>query len=175
MKKSAFAACSALLCCLVVSCSDTCYEPDVSGDIVYFNSFESAKDTTGWTGIAEEMFVSDPAPKGGKQSLHIGGGCIQPTAHVVLPVRDDDASYRLSCWGKLDDTERRGAIVLAITESGEQRSEIALVVGSDKWAFYKSAELLHCPANQRLRLEIIIGGIVPASMLVDCIKVERIR
>lgn len=178
MKTLAYLACAACFCCVGVSCDQSSYEPSQDQDnssVVYFNSFESARDTLGWEGITEQMFVRDPAPTGGDWSLHIGGGCIQPTAHIVLPPHGCAGSYRLSFWGKLDDSVQRGVIILAVEAGGEQREEMALVVDSEQWAFYRSKRPLHRSANQELRLEIMIGGIVPASMSIDCIKVERFK
>jgi hypothetical protein len=169
----------AILSCLVLSCGSTSYEPDRDGrggsGVVYFNSFESPGDVVGWTGITEEMLVKDPAPRGGEQSLHIGGGCSQPTAHIVLPVQTDGANYRLSCWGKLLDKSQRGSLILAINTGGDRRRETTLVVDRENWGLYKSEGTLYCPAEHELRLEIMIGGFVPASMLVDSIRIERIE
>ncbi|KPK99371.1 MAG: hypothetical protein AMJ91_08055 [candidate division Zixibacteria bacterium SM23_73_3] len=47
-------------CCIIISCGGKSTESALS--LVYFSSFESAEDTTGWEGITKEMFVCDPAP-----------------------------------------------------------------------------------------------------------------
>ena len=171
MKFSAFLLAGAMLICLsMVSCDKKATAPARS--VIYFNSFESAQDTTGWSGITDAMFVSDPAPKGGKQSLHIGGGCLQPAAHINLPAQTRESYYRVSCWGKVADISQGGSIGLAV---GEQRREIRLIIRDEEWTFYESEESLRCPANRNMRLEIYIGGYAPASMLVDCIKVEKVK
>ncbi len=167
-------ACMALLCCTITSCGKKFTESTPPApNIVYFNSFESAEDASGWHGITEQMFVDDPAPEGGKQSLYIGGGCIQPTAFITLPLQTDDGYYTLSCWGKIKESYQGGMIVLTIEGEGEEK--IQLTVDNKEWSFYESQQALYCPADYKLRLEMWIGGIKSAHMFVDCIKIERLK
>lgn len=175
MKTISHVAFAALLCSLVGSCSDNCHRPGGGGGdsvILYYNSFESASDTTGWTGITDDMFVSEPSPGGGEQSLCIGGGCIQPTAYIVMRPQVTDTFYSLSCRGKLHDESQRGAVVLATNEERDKREAIGLLIDCAAWRPYLSATPLYCPAGAELRIEISIGGLIGASMLLDCIKVE---
>ncbi len=169
----ALASISHLLLCflLMAACDNRGLEPGRGA--IYYNSFETARDTTGWWGVTEAMFVDDPAPHAGDRSLHIGGGCIQPTAYIDLPAPVDDGNYRVSCWGKLEDITRRGSISLIVDADAEGRREIHLVVYDAAWTHYVSQETISCPARQRMRLEIMIGGFVPAGMFVDGITVER--
>jgi hypothetical protein len=167
-----YVGCIVLASCLTSSCEKRGTEP--TGEPFYFNSFESTQDTTGWHGVAAAMFVSDPAPAGGKQSLHIGGGCIQPAAYIDLPQQTRGGYYRLRCWGKLVDISQRGSIGLVVNAETEQRREIHLVISDTAWTSYESEEPFRCPADHHMRMEILIGGFVPASMFVDCIAVERI-
>lgn len=163
-----------LLCCFsLVSCDQKATTP--TGSALYFNSFESVADTTGWFGVTEAMFVTDPAPAGGNQSLHIGGGCVQPTAYIDLPTPALGGYFKVSCWGKLEEITHGGSMGLVIDAGNAQRREIHLMVSDTVWTFYESEEYLQCPPTQDLRLEIFIGGFVPAGMFVDCIEVERIR
>jgi hypothetical protein len=163
-----------LLCCFsLVSCDERATEP--TGSPLYFNSFESVVDTTGWFGVTEAMFVTDPAPAGGNQSLHIGGGCLQPTAYIDLQTPALSGYFKVSCWGKLEHITHGGSIGLVIDAGTEQRREIHLIVSDTVWTFYESEESIRCPPTQNLRLEVFIGGFVPAGMFVDCIKVERAR
>jgi hypothetical protein len=173
MKYLTYLTCVTLLCFSFASCDKKVISP--SQDTTYFNSFESARDTTGWLGMTEEMFVSDPAPKGGNRSLHIAGGCLQPTTYIDLPAQTHDGDYRVNCWGKLEDASRGGKIVLAIHPEGENRGEMQLIIAGEEWTFFESEKSLHCPKNQRLRLEIWIGGFAPASMFIDCIEVEKVK
>lgn len=173
MKYLGFISCIILSCCMIVSCGRESTKPPLN--LVYFNSFESVEDTAGWWGISENMFEKDPAPGGEKQSLHICGGCIQPTAYIDFPPSIEEDSYTVSCWGKLQDLSQTGRIVLATIEGGEKGEAIQLSVKSKKWTFYGSGDFLHCQVNDQLRLEILIGGYAGACMYIDCIKIERVR
>ncbi|UCE17709.1 MAG: hypothetical protein JSV84_12600 [Gemmatimonadota bacterium] len=144
-------------------------------NIVYFNSFESDEDTTGWRWIFQEMFVADPAPGCGRQSLFIGGGCTQPAAYIELPSQAEDSYYIVSCWGKANESDRGGKIVLTTGDVGEERDETELIIHGTEWVSYASEESLYCPADNTLRIELWIGGFVPAYMFVDCIKVEKVE
>jgi len=162
-----------LFCCVIISCGKESTKPAPS--LAYFNSFESAEDTAGWQGIKEEFFVPHPAPYGGNRSLHIGGGCIQPTAYLTLPPQAGDRNYRISCWGKAPEQSQAGNVILTTTYIGVEREYIQLIINHKEWTFYKSEESLFCPANYSLRIEIYIGGIVPAYMFIDCIKIEEVK
>jgi hypothetical protein len=173
MRYSGYVVYAILFCCAIISCGKKCTEPAPS--LVYFNSFESAEDATGWEGITEEMFVDDPAPGGGERSLYIGGECIQPAAYIDLPPQTDDGTYSISCWGKATELPQTGEVVLVIADAGGPSLGIQMEVDSEGWKFYESEGSLHCRADRRLRLEMWIGGLVPAYMFIDCIKVEKVN
>lgn len=161
---------------LTLSCGDSCHNPS-GGDparTLYFTSFETPEDIAGWTGIAEENLNGDPAPGGGDRSLLIGGGCIQPTAYIVLEAEDTDAVYFLSCWGRLLDESQPGSVALATDERWDERDGCSVRVASEDWTYYRSEDQVTCPAGQRLRIEIYIGGIIGASMCLDRIAVEAV-
>ncbi len=143
-------------------------------EVIYFNSFESFRDAEGWTGVYEQMFVPDPAPNGGRKSLHIGGGCVMPTAQTSLGERRAGGDYTISCWGRLDDAGQRGAVALAAYLDGQRCAESSLVMTTGEWDYYTSAEPLSCEPGAELRIEISIGGIVAASMSLDCLEVQRV-
>ena len=172
MRRLVFTAGLVLSCCLIISCAKKCIEP--TPDSVYFNSFESPADTTGWYDIKPEMFVDDPAPDGGKQSLYIGGGCIQPAAYLDLP-QLRSGYYTISCWGKIPESKQAGTIVLAKVNPNGEREEIELIIDRTDWIFYRSKESLYCPADWKLRIEILIGGIVGANMFIDDIGIEKVK
>lgn len=100
---------------------------------------------------------------------------MQPTAYIDLQTRFGGGYYKVSCWGKLEDISHGGSIALAIHAGTDRRRETHLVVSDTVWTFYESEESLPCSPTQNLRLEIFIGGFVPAGMFVDGIKVERVR
>ncbi|HEX9935458.1 MAG TPA: hypothetical protein VGB38_09705 [bacterium] len=169
---------SILVCALVLQYGLTCEKGPLSPPFpsmpFYFNSFESADDANGWNGVEENMFVEDPAPNSGKQSLHIGGGCIQPTAWKVFPKAEADARYALSCWGKIDQENQSGEVVLMLDGDERFSSETVLSVNSREWTFYGSEKSLFCPKGRSLRLEFRVGGIIFASMAIDVLTVERL-
>jgi hypothetical protein len=162
-----------LLCCVTFSCGEKCTRS--VPEIVYFISFESAEDTTGWQGITDKMFVRDPAPGAGARSLQIGGGCLQPAAYIDLPPQAGPGNYVISCWGKAPRVSRPGRIVLQIAQEGGEGREVQLIVDSEDWTSYKSEESLRCSEDCTLRLQVWIGGFAPAQMFVDCIKIEKVE
>ena len=148
-------------------------EPD-SPITVYFNSFESEEDASNWVGVFPAMFVSDPSPSGGNQSLHIGGGCIQPTAYIDLPAQPDSGNYTVSCYGKTGVGQ--GSLFLIVDwDKPGQRKETNIHIKHDNWTYYKCGESIYCPTGKTLRLEIHIGGFVFMSMFVDQIKVKKVN
>jgi hypothetical protein len=169
----------AVLCLVSIACDssrdlngmrDIRHEPE----IVYFNSFESSQDVHGWTGIDEKMFLDDPAPNGGRKSLHIGGGCVHPTAEAVVGGEHAAGDYVISCWGRLDDVSQPGGVVLKAYLDGQPCGESTLTVRTGEWSYYASGEPLTCDEGVEFKIELGIGGIVAASMSLDCLKIERI-
>ncbi len=141
---------------------------------LYFNSFESPDDAKNWSGVTPQMFIADPAPGMGGASLQIGGGCIQPTAWLVLPAAVSGGWYTLSCWGKIDQENQSGRVVLRIDGAPEGADALAVVVKDRSWTRYVADGMLYCPKGNRLRIELIVGGIVFVSMHVDGLTVERV-
>jgi hypothetical protein len=162
-----------LFSCMFISCAKKSTAP-TSGPI-YFSSFESPEEATGWHGITEDMFVDHPAPNGGIRSLYIGGGCIQPAAYNDLPSQTTGGSYTISCWGKLQKSPQEGNVLLTVANGGAKSKQVQLTIVDEEWRFYESEESLHCPANCQLRLEIFIGGFCSAYMFIDCIKIEKTK
>jgi hypothetical protein len=162
-----------LSCYFLPSCDSKATNPVERA--FYFNSFESPQDTSGWYGLAPEMFITDPAPMGGKRSLYIDGGCIQPAAHLDFPAHQVDGQYRVHCWGKLDDIASGGSIILAVDALSPERRELHLIVDDTVWTLYYPDDTIHCPAKHTMRLEILAGGFFPAGMYIDCLRVERVK
>jgi hypothetical protein len=149
--------------------------PFVSRSVYYYNSFESATDTLRWNGVSVGMFVDDPAPNSGNRSLQIGGGCIQPTAWITLPETKEEGRFKLSCWGKVDQPSQSGGVLLYV--DGEMYySPVAEIRIKDRdWTYYESDTCISCPKVKRLRVELMIGGIIFASMHVDGLSVEAVE
>ena len=144
-----------------------------NADTFYFNSFEVPSDTTDWNGISPNMFVKNPAPNGGEKSLLLCGGCVQPTAYINLPISNVDENYSVSFWAKIIEENQSGVISLSVIDGDIKLSEISLLASGQTWKYYKSEKKLFCPIGKQLRLEIMVGGIIPASMLIDLLKIEK--
>lgn len=140
------------------------------GRTVYCTSFERAADTAGWEGIVPELFVDDPAPGCGRRSLKIWGGCIQPTASLALGPHDKAAYYSFSVWAKAIEETQPGSVSL-VSEGDE--SPAMVTVKELRWHFLNSNKLVFCPAGKPLRLDLSVGGFVPASMQIDGLLVCR--
>lgn len=156
----------------ILGFSEGCKNPfEPKYELIYSCSFESAADTIGWQGISPEMFVDDPAPNCGNQSLYIGGGCIMPTAMIILDATASSGKYRLTFWGKKG--EEGGNVKLVVVHEQEYISEIEIHIDSEEWKFYQIEKNLVSQPNSQLLLEFWVGGIVFNSMFVDGIKVEQ--
>jgi hypothetical protein len=155
---------------LIQGCPEWPFEPGRS--VVYSVSFETLADTTGWTGLSPDMFVEDPAPGQGSRSLRIGGGCVQPTAFLELaPVLEGD--YCLEFWGRVNETSQSGTVILRRTD--ESNEGIGAFVRENQWTFVRNQNPLHVPAGSRIRIEILVGGYVPASMNIDGLAVVKVH
>ena len=121
------------------------------------------------------MFVEDPAPNGGQKSLQISGGCMQPTAWVIFSELESTRTFKLSCWGKVIEEGQIGTLTLYVMDGEEYGSSISIQVEGDEWKQYESDNSLVCPSGKYLRLEIMIGGIIPGTMLLDCLVIEMVE
>lgn len=141
--------------------------------VLYSNSFETAADTSGWSGILATMFVDDPAPGGGQKSLLIGGGCIHPTASLDLPKPSAPGFFTISCWGKVDSSFHGGSVELFVNDGEQDHESISLNINQRGWNHYTSSTPLRYESNQVLKCEIHVGGIVFDCMKIDLLKIIR--
>lgn len=136
---------------------------------VYFNSFESQSDTSGWEGYA--FSFNDETPRqGGKHSLSVSGGCIIPHASFTLPPQQTDCYLVLKCWGK--NLTNGGGVTLYVDKAGY--GAVSVNVSERQWTLYAGEDKLFCPANASLVLQITSGGIASSSILVDMIEVRTV-
>ena len=169
-----------IFCLLLILSFGGCQRINLLGpgsnlDIFYYNSFESAEDADGWQGIMSEMFVEEPAPNGGEKSLLIGGGCIQPTASITFPKLERSTSLKLSCWGKVREEHQSGMLILRVIDEAENFQSISITLQGNEWKHYETEGSLLCPSGKQLRLEIMIGGIVGASMNLDRLTIDMVE
>lgn len=156
----------------VFSGCDKISSPEESN--VYSSSFESVGDTLGWQGLNKSMFVNDPAPQGGKSSLHVSGGCPQPAATYDLG-NVHEGKYRMSFWGKMGQPSQSALVYLYYGDRESQSQRIQLQVSGEEWKSYSAPAELNVPANANLKLEIWVGGIVFADVYVDMLKIEKVN
>jgi len=164
-----------LVSIIVFSLFHFCFKNPVEPEdqIFFFNSFETKKDTTDWKGIYYQNFVNEPAPDGGKKSVLISGGCIQPTASIDLPIVHKNSKFVMSCWGRVNEDNQSGLVSLKVMDGENSKNSVALNVNTKTWNLYKSEKLI-CQPGEHLRIEIMIGGIIGASMNLDLLKIERV-
>ena len=155
---------------LLISACKTSTDPYPKNNTIYFNSFESAADTAGWSGYAQLAFRNDSSPNGGKQSLYVSGGCIVPHAEFKIPQQNEDAYYILEGWGK--SLLNGGVVLLSIPDAN--CPGIQFNVSDSVWTFYQSDRKFFCPAGTQLTLTMYSGGIAAAAMLVDQIAVKKV-
>ncbi len=121
------------------------------------------------------MFIEDPAPGEGTSSLRIGGGCMQPAASITFPHLHRSERFRLSLWGKAHDQNQTGTIALTSYDGKSNLDEITIHIDDPRWRSYRTEASLICVSGTRLRMEIRIGGFVPATMQIDGLIIERIE
>jgi hypothetical protein len=136
--------------------------------ILYSNSFESAADTVGWSGLGD-MWLADDAPSaGGSRALGVAGGCIWPHAAYTLEPLEDGGRCTVRCWGKL--VEAPGVVKLRI--AGVYEDEIGFDIESPRWAPRSTSESIWCPAGKSPEVVISSGGFgQPGGVLVDLLEV----
>lgn len=157
---------------LFSGCNETNYVLRPGPGTVYFNSFESKKDTVAWRGHGHIEFRNDAPEGGGKQSVYVSGGCTVPHASLVLPRQPLAGYYHLQCWGK--NLASGGGVSLTIY-GHEDTHRIWLQVRESEWKFIESENTLFCPANYRMKLTLSSGGFVASAMLVDLIQIIRVK
>jgi hypothetical protein len=148
----------------------SCEKDFDKGEQIYFNSFESNSDIDGWEGYAFNF--SNDAPKhGGKRSLSVSGGCLIPHARYNLSPQNTDCNIIIRFWGK--NLSNGGGVALSANKAGGGHAGFDI---SDKdWTLYESQDMIFCPANSNLTLELISGGIASSSMLIDKIDIRRVE
>ncbi|MFO7445311.1 MAG: hypothetical protein R6W90_03050 [Ignavibacteriaceae bacterium] len=143
-----------------------------SDDYIYYNSFESGKDTTGWEGLSSFLLVKEASPKGGTGSLLIGGGCLQPAGKKEFTIVEE-GYYVLECMGK---TKTNGGSICLTNKppnDGYENTQRCIQINSIQWASYISNEVF-CEAGSQLLLEIYAGGFVPSDINIDELKIKKL-
>jgi hypothetical protein len=156
---------------VLISClaATSCEKANNAGQQIYFNSFESQSDTTGWKGHAFN-FANDVPEHGGKTSLSVSGGCVLPHAEYIIKPQSTDSYLSFKFWGK--NLSNGGYVFLSVNKAGYK--EISFDVTEKDWTMFESKDTLFCPANTSLTLGIIAGGIAASSIVVDMIEIRKL-
>jgi hypothetical protein len=139
-------------------------------DVVFFSSFESPSDSTGWLGYGGFHTVEDFPTGGGSRSLEISGGCIHPHAITTIVGPSVDGELRIECWGK--NLVLGGGVSLYRLADPSKR--ISLFVSESTWTFLRSEESLFVRAGDSLAIEMSSGGIAYSAMRIDLLAVRRV-
>ena len=137
---------------------------------VYLNSFESEQDTVGWSVIRSYMLVNDSAPYSGSQSLYISGGCVQPAASLELN-NIPSTSYYVSFWGKAEDKNLSGGITFS---NGSNEEPLGVTINNEEWIFFDIGPVQKKEFSP-LKIDLIIGGFIPANMFIDNLRVYSLK
>ena len=143
-----------------------------SEKVIYYNSFESAADTAGFTGYGFYNFNNEPSPNGDSYSLYVSGGCIWPHVSVEIPAQETDGYYQLTGWGRNLEI---GGLVELHNNLRIPNESIYFNVTDSAWTHYAADSILYCPAGQSMTLMMGAGGIVASSMLVDQIEIVKVK
>ena len=143
-----------------------------SEKVIYYNSFETAADTAGFSGYGYYDFKAEPSPDGGNYSLYVSGGCIWPHVSIEIPAQGTDGYYQLAGWGRNLEI---GGLVELHNNLRIPNESIYFNVTDSAWTHYAADSILYCPAGQSMTLMMGAGGIVASSMLVDQIEIVKVK
>jgi hypothetical protein len=147
-------------------------KPAGSKQIIYYNSFESAEDTVGFSGYGYYDFKAEPSPDGGNYSLYVSGGCLWPHVSVEIPAQETDGYYQLAGWGRNPEI---GGNVELHNNLRIPNESIYFNVTDSAWTYYTADSILYCPAGQSMTLMMGAGGFVSSAMFVDQIQILKLR
>ncbi len=143
-------------------------------EYIYFNSFTSPQDTTGWWGYGGMQLSDEAAPGGGSKSLYVSGGCIYPHAVYDLGPFPKDLEITIEGWGKA--LQGTGGVAVGLNFlDGENQGSIGFRVDQPEWTFYKTDETLFIKSGETISLHIAAGGIAPAAILVDLLALREVK
>ncbi|MCP9292138.1 MULTISPECIES: hypothetical protein [Gracilimonas] len=150
-----------------VSCNIISDAPQLSGseEVVYFSSFESKAELSGWKGGYK--VIEDSPNGGGIKSAHISGGCVYPHFYRTLyPTQAEQ--WGINAWAK--NLSNGGSITL---ENRTTDQSIYLSIQDDEWKQLSSDDLLAVKDGDEVILTLNAGGFVSSSMLVTSVEVTK--
>ncbi len=141
-------------------------------NIIYYNSFETAEDTAGFSGYGYYVFRDESSPDGGNYSLYVTGACAWPHVKVEIPAQSTNGYYQLKGWGR--NLGVGGSVELYNNWPGHENSIYIGIIDS-VWTHYTANSILYCPEGHSMILIMGAGGFIPSAMLVDQIKIIKIK
>lgn len=158
---------------LLSSCVDITQpdEENTNQSLIYQNSFESEADTSGFWCWGMIEFRNEAPAGGGERSLFVTGGCPVPHVRFNLEPLEEEGKVLLICWGKA--LNHGGAVSLSI--GNVISPAIGIAVTDSVWTAYQAEDTLKVAKGDTLTVQLYSGGIVPASMLVDNLKIYRLN
>jgi len=158
---------------LLFTCNESAFAPGKieKTNIIYETSFESENDFAGWKSIDTSCWRIDVHPLCGTKSIIISGGCLMPTASYILYSPGYTCSVTVSCYGK----EISGGGTLNLDIGQNIFYGLQLHIQDTVWKKYETADTLIWPADTSLWLTLNAGGIAGAQMLIDSIKVLKVK
>lgn len=162
----------AMIVVLINACQNSSQPEGQNENLVYSTSFETEADISGWIGISKENLSNTACPDGKDYSLHIGGGCIQPAASYEIP-SVLPGKYKLSFWAKMGQPSQSAGLYLRPAESSSYVDALHVQVTDTTWKYYESEKSLNIPSSMKLKLDVIVGGIIFADVFIDNLKIEK--
>ncbi len=144
---------------------------DPTYELIYYTSFEQKTELNGWEGLSAVNLRNDTPRSGGINSIFVSGGCITPTAKYTLKAVGVDQVISFSCYGK--NLTSGGTVFICLND--EFNEDISVQVNDKTWTFYECKDSIIWPANKDLSICLFSGGYVSSSMLIDKIKVKKIK
>jgi len=137
---------------------------------VYFFSFETDGDTTGWQGtLSPDQFEwRDDAPYGARV-LRLSGGCIMPTAYFTDQFQCPSGFYRLGGWLKV--AWGSGISVSLNRVSSSYYPDLYISSQDTCWRYCISDTAIWIEQGEPIILELHAGGYVSTGGLFDGIGI----
>ncbi len=153
-----------ILLIVVIACEDPVNQTSPIYT-VYYNSFEENTDTANIEGITLENFVFDAPPLGGYRSLRVSGGDTRPTVSFTFENMNKEAYYKVKLWGKILDSNQTAQVEFINSDSSTVRT--LFNINERYWSPYRNDTLFYVKPNEKFRINVNVGGIIPASVLID--------
>ncbi len=152
-----------LFCSLaILSSCDNGLSPELSGELVYSNGFNTKSDITPWGSIT----FSEIAPEGGGTgSAFVSGGCVYPHSEFKL-VASRSGLIQFKAWAKLE--QLNGSIELTNLRTGKK---ISVLITENSWKKLVPEDALFVRMGDELEINMSSGGFVAGGMLVTQLDV----